>query len=87
LNSISKSYINFAKEITSLDTPADAVPTVLALANVSDHLGRALAKVQTLYTDSMNGVVGLDEYVNDIDNFSSSSEDLASYFTSKDATQ
>ncbi|MBP6884835.1 MAG: hypothetical protein KBC17_03355 [Candidatus Pacebacteria bacterium] len=81
---IAEAYINFGKEIIALDTPVDAVPTALALANVSDHVGKSLIKLSKLYTDSMAGVVGLDEYINDIDPFNQASEDVISYFASRD---
>lgn len=81
---IAESYINFGKEIIALDTPIDAVPTALALANISDHVGKSLMKLSKLYTDSMSGVVGLDEYIGDIDPFNQASDDVISYFASRD---
>jgi hypothetical protein len=86
LDPIANTYINFGKKIIALKTPPDAVPMALAFANKNVLIGNALLKTERLYTDAMVGIVGIDEYVQNIDSYGQTSADVVSYFSTKDRT-
>ena len=86
LDPIAQQYIAFSKKIIALSMPEDAVPTALEFANENALVGEALLKLEQLNTDSMTGMVGLDEYVNNIDSYTQASQDIVTYFSTKDAS-
>ncbi len=78
---IATGYALFGKKITMLDTPNSLAIYVLTLANASDRAARALQKVSVIYTDSITGMVGLDDYFPASDDIDNASDALADYFS------
>ena len=81
LDPIATAYVNYAKDIMSLTTPSDAAPLALALADASDAAGVSLAETETIYTDAVTGMVGVDNYINQIDPLNQASTAIISFFS------
>ena len=80
LTPLSSTYLDFSKDLLALPTPSDAAQYALDTANASAALGNSLRKFQTLYTDALTGMVGLDEYVTANDALKLGSNELVQYF-------
>ena len=80
LDPIATAYVNYSKDIMSLDTPTDAAPLALALANASETMGISLGQTETIYTDALTGMVGIDNYINEINPLSQASTAMIAFF-------
>lgn len=78
---IADTYAELAKELIATPTPSAAAYDVLMLANASDRLARALRKISAFPTDSLLGIIGIDEYLQEQNSFDRAVENLAVYFT------
>ena len=78
---IAAAYVAYSKDIMALDTPVDAAPLALALANASALTGVSLSQTETIYTDAVTGMVGIDNYVDTIDPLNQASSDMIAFFS------
>lgn len=81
LTPISQAYIDLGQRITKLNTPQEAVPYALTLANTSAQAGQSLVKIQKIYSDVLLGMVGLDEYAKADMGFDTAFQQMGNYFS------
>jgi hypothetical protein len=74
-------YQNFAKELIALPTPKGIAEFALPLANSADSIGVALQKIANIKEDALGGMIGVDEYTTNSENFLAASSDLTTFLT------
>ena len=80
LDPIAVAYVDLAKKIVALKTPSEISQNALDLANATAEMGQTLAHIENLYTDTIHGMVSLDDYVKASDQADRATTTIASYF-------
>ncbi len=80
LQPIAEAYIELAKKIVALRTPVEISQNALDLANATVEMGQTLLRIENLYTDTIHGMVSLDDYVKASDASDRATATIASYF-------
>ncbi|MEI8130340.1 MAG: hypothetical protein WCG55_02430 [bacterium] len=80
LQPIAEAYISLAKKMVALKTPIEISQSALALANSTAEMGQTLIHIENLYTDTIHGMVSLDDYVKASDEADRATATISSYF-------
>ncbi len=80
---IAEAYIDFGKALMQLKTPNEAAIYALSLANSADMAGTALKKVADIYSDSLSGMIGVDDYFTAYNTFDTTAGRMADYLSGK----
>ena len=82
LGPIANAYTDISNKMVALPTPKDAVEDALNLINATAQMGVALEQVETLPTDAITGMVGIDDYLKASKISDQASDNLNNYFNS-----
>ncbi len=80
LDPLAAAYTHLGAQIAGLTTPPAVAQNALDLANASAQMGAALLQVESLYSDVISGMVGLDDYIKASDLSEMATRTLSAYF-------
>ncbi len=74
-------YENFAKDLSTSNTPISMAQYIAQMANSSVKMANGLRAGQNIYTDAVGGMVGIDDYMQAKDQFDKATTNLAQFLS------
>lgn len=82
LDTVASAYLDISQKIVKIPTPPQAAPYALVLANASAEMAAAIPQIENIYTDALDGMVGIDDYIHGSNAADAASASMRDYFGS-----